>query len=103
MFTATPSVFLFSAASCAGMLATLLGEHDDADRHFAHAIALTSSFGAPYLLASAQLEWARALVHRTDPQVDQAHTLLTNALMTAHVHGYGEIERDVRDMLGTIA
>ena len=52
LLPASPSVLLFSAAACAGMLAALLDEHDEADGHFAHAIALTAAFRAPYLLAS---------------------------------------------------
>jgi serine/threonine protein kinase/tetratricopeptide (TPR) repeat protein len=94
LLPASPSVLLFSAAACAGMLAAILDDHDTADRHFSHAIALTTAFRAPYLLASAQLEWARALLQRVDPQVDQARTLLANALAAARTHGYGAIERD---------
>jgi hypothetical protein len=98
LLPASPTVLLFSAAACAGMLAALLDEHDEADRHFAHAVTLTTAFRAPYLLASAQLEWGRALLRRADPQVDQARTLLANASATARSHGYGEIEREAMDL-----
>jgi serine/threonine protein kinase len=98
LLAATPSVFLFSAAACAGMLATLLDESEIADRYFARAIALTTALRAPYLLATAQLEWGRSLLSRAAPQLDQTRTLLTNALATARTRGYGEIERDALEL-----
>ena len=97
LLPASPSVLLFSAAACPDV-AALLDEHDEADGRFAPAIALTAAFRAPYLLASPQLEWARAILGRDDPQPDQARTLLTNALATARSHGYGEIDRDAVDL-----
>jgi hypothetical protein len=99
LLAATPSVFLFSAASCAGMLSALLDEAEAADRHFARAIALTTAFRAPYLLATAQLEWGRALLQRTPAQADQARPLLAEALAAARRHGYAEIERDTLELL----
>ena len=64
LLPASPSILLFSAAACAGMLAALLDRPDDADGYFTQAIAITTAFGAPYPLANAQLEWARALMLR---------------------------------------
>jgi hypothetical protein len=93
LIAAGPSVCLFSVASCAGMLSALLGHHDDADRLFALAIDRTTAFGAPYLVATAQLEWAHALVARPAPEPERAGALLTAAMHVAQAHGYGEIER----------
>jgi hypothetical protein len=100
LLPASPSILLFSASECAGMLAALLGDDDLADRYFSRAVALTAGFRAPYLLASAQLEWGRALLQRSDPQTEQARALLAAALATARSHGYAEIERDALDLRG---
>ena len=95
LVAATPAVCLFSAAACAGALAATLGHHDDADRFFQRAIDLTSTLDAPYLLASAQLEWARALlVARMPPDERRAADLLAPAIETAARYGFGEIERE---------
>jgi class 3 adenylate cyclase len=84
----------FSTSACAGMLATLLGRDDDADRYFAEAIALATAFRHPFLVASAQLEWGRALLQRTPPDREHAKTLLDDTLATARRYGFGGIERD---------
>jgi hypothetical protein len=94
LIAATASVCLFSVPACAGMLAALLGRDDEADRWFSEAIDLTSGFGAPYLVSTARLEWARALSRRVPVDADATRTLLSQALVTARRHGYGEIERE---------
>ena len=99
LIAATAAVCLFSPATCAGMLATLLEDHDAADRHFANALELTERFGAPYLVATAQLEWGRSLLSRTPANVGVARPLLEAALATSREHGYSEIERDSAELL----
>ena len=99
LIAATAAVCVFSPATCAGMLATLLEDHDAADRHFANALELTERFGAPYLVATAQLEWGRSLLSRTPANVGMARPLLEAALATAHERGYSEIEHDSAELL----
>ena len=50
-----------------GLLATALGRLDDADRHFADAIAANDAMGALPWLARAQADHARMLRARGDP------------------------------------
>ncbi|HEX5096861.1 MAG TPA: AAA family ATPase [Acidimicrobiia bacterium] len=98
LVAATPSLCMFSAPSCAGALAALLGRDEDADRYFARAIEITARLRAPFLLATAQLEWARALTRRGLGATEQAATLVAAALAAAREHGYAEIERDALDL-----
>ena len=96
---ATASVCLFAVATCAGSLAAKLGLDDQADHLFAQALELTTNFGAPYLVASAQLEWGRALLDRTAASPERARQLLTEALDSAKRFGYAEIERVALELL----
>jgi DNA-binding NarL/FixJ family response regulator len=65
----------------AGILATLLGHHDDAAGHFEDAIACTQGMGARPWLAHAQQAYARMLVGRGRPgDRKRAVELLTGAL-----------------------
>ncbi|HTK16945.1 MAG TPA: hypothetical protein VL769_11175, partial [Acidimicrobiia bacterium] len=102
LIAATASICLFSAAACAGMLAALLDRHTDADRHFANAVALTTGFRAPYLIATAELEWARALLRRTPASEARAGPMLASALTAARQHGYAEIERDALELISLL-
>lgn len=93
LVAATAAGCLFAAPTCAGMLAALLGRDDDANRYFAAALELTTGLRAPYLIATAQLEWGRALMQQARPDVDRARGLITEALGTAQELGYADIER----------
>jgi hypothetical protein len=50
-----------------GKLAALLGRWQDADRHFANALARCELLGAPAIRARVLLEYARALATRDEP------------------------------------
>jgi hypothetical protein len=84
------------------MLAALLDRHDDADRYFANAVALTTEFRAPYLIATAELEWARALLRRTPAGEAGAGPMLASALTAARQHGYSEIEREALELISLL-
>jgi hypothetical protein len=94
----TSSASWHAVATCCGMLCDMLGRHEDADRHFTGAIAICTGFRAPYLLASAQLEWARVLLQRMTPELERARPLLDDALASARHYGFGGIERDALDL-----
>ena len=89
----------FSTSACAGMLAALLGRDEEADSHFADAIELTTGFRFPFLIATAQREWAGVLLARTTPEPDRAKVLLQAALVTARRYGFHSIESDAERLL----
>jgi class 3 adenylate cyclase/tetratricopeptide (TPR) repeat protein len=85
----TPSV-----AHHLGMVATTLGHHDHAERHFRAAVAIHDRIGAPHWVARTRLEWARMLLTRRRPgDVERARELLGQALGTARELGLGAVER----------
>ncbi len=88
-----------STTSCLGMLAAVLDLHDVADRWFAEALDLTTNFGFPYLVAVAQVEWARALLRRATPDVGRADAMLNEALGAARSYGFAGVERDAAELL----
>lgn len=67
----TSFVFNFSWGACdryLGQMATLLGRHDDAERHFEDAHRLHEQLGAPGWLAHGRLDQARMLLRRGGPE-----------------------------------
>jgi hypothetical protein len=68
-----------------GGLAALEGEHDEADRFFAAALALEESVQSPPLAARTRHWWARAMVRRGD--ASRAEPLIRDALETANALG----------------
>jgi hypothetical protein len=88
----------FSTSTCAGMLAALLGRDDEADRYFAEAIELATAFRYPFMVASAQLEWGRALLDRSPPEARRAAALIHDALVAAIQYGFGGVERDAGEL-----
>jgi hypothetical protein len=67
-----------------GLLATTLGRYDDAEGHFAHATEVQERIGARATLVHTQLEWARMLLRRAQPDdVAPARALLEAALAGA--------------------
>ena len=90
--TAAATAF-FSTSTCAGMLAALLDRDAEADSYFSEAIQLVTAFRFPFLLASAQFEWARCLLDRTPPDSERAEELLAEAIATSRTHGFAGIER----------
>ncbi len=95
--TAAATAF-FSTSTCAGMLAALLGRNDEADAYFVEAIQLVTEFRFPFLLASAQFEWARCLLARAPPYSERADELLAEAIATSRTHGFAGIERSIESL-----
>jgi hypothetical protein len=65
-------------AELLGELASVLGRHNDAERHFRVSERICNRFGAPYFLARTYLGWAIALIREGD--VDRASDLALLAL-----------------------
>jgi class 3 adenylate cyclase/tetratricopeptide (TPR) repeat protein len=83
-----------------GLLASGLGDHDEADRRFADAETIHGRIGAPAWLARTRLEWARMLLTRRQPgDADRARELLGQALATARELGLAKVERDAVALL----
>jgi predicted ATPase/class 3 adenylate cyclase len=71
-----------------GKLATTLGRHDDAARHFEAAIDFDRRLGALPLLARVQVDYARMLLERAAPgDRERALRLANEALEAAHALG----------------
>jgi tetratricopeptide (TPR) repeat protein len=67
-----------------GLLATTLARWDDAEDHFAEALAMNTRLGARPFLARTQYEYAAVLLARHQPRdQEKALTLLDGALHTA--------------------
>jgi len=73
-----------------GLLATCLGEHEQADRHLALACEFHDTSGANLWCARSHLGWAEALAARGDP--DSAREHAARALELSREHGYGLFE-----------
>jgi tetratricopeptide (TPR) repeat protein len=77
-----------SIARHVGMLATVLKRWDDAERHFADALAHNERFGARILVTRTQHDHARMLLRRRAPGDDaRAHVLLAAAAEEARALG----------------
>ncbi len=77
-----------------GMLATLLGRWDDAERHFEHALALNERMGLRPFVAHTQHAWADMLVKRGDvSDIDRARELNALALAAARKIGMVRLQR----------
>jgi tetratricopeptide (TPR) repeat protein len=83
-----------------GLLASSLGDHNEADRHFADAETIHGRIGAPAWLARTRLEWACMLLTRGQPgDAERARELLGQALGTARELGLAKVERDAVALL----
>lgn len=81
-----------------GMLATILGRFDDAQSHFAEALAIHERLRAPYWIARTHLETARMLVARQSPgNAEEAAALLDQVAATATQFGFPILQRVVRE------
>ena len=77
-----------------GALATLRGEYETAEAHFAAAEVLTDALGARYCAATDDL--ARAGLHLARGDADsreQAERYATRSLENARENGYGSVEQ----------
>jgi hypothetical protein len=92
-----------SVAHYLGLLAHVLGRHDDADQWFAQALALHDRMESRFFVALTQTAWAALLADRNHPgDAQRASVLLDAALPVAIASGYGYIERDARTVLERI-
>ena len=87
-----------------GALATILGDHDTAEAHFAAAETLTDVLGARYFAAFDDL--ARAGLHLARGEADgraQAEHYATRSLENARENGYAAIEQRASTFLAELA
>jgi tetratricopeptide (TPR) repeat protein len=83
------------------LLATTLGDFDEAERRFADAGTTHERIGALHWLARTRLEWARMRLLRGQPGDDEAaHELLGQVLTVARERGLAHIERRTVQLLG---
>jgi hypothetical protein len=81
-----------------GLLAGVLGDHEQADQHLAFACEFQETNGLPLWAAYAHLGWAVALAVRGEAARAQEHA--GRALELSREHGYGVIEERAAALLG---
>src|SRR5262249_12048452 len=82
-----------------GLLATLLGRYDDAERHFEKALELNARIRARIWVAHTQHDYARMLVERDRPgDREKAAGFAAQALATAREIGMKPLEADVVEL-----
>jgi hypothetical protein len=87
-----------------GVLATTVGDWENAEAHFTSAAATHERIAAPTWLAHTRVEWARMLLARAEPgDGERAHDLLHQALATARELGLANIERQAAGLLSQSA
>jgi class 3 adenylate cyclase/tetratricopeptide (TPR) repeat protein len=87
-----------------GILATMLGRHEQAENHFAGAAELDERLGAPLLLARTRAGWARTLVARGRPaDIERAEQMLGQAEEVAVRLGGGLVSREVAECRAELA
>jgi tetratricopeptide (TPR) repeat protein len=84
-----------------GLLAQLMGNHEQANLHFAEAARLTEAFGAHGWTAEDDLR--RSRLHLAQGDTDAARSLAERALAGAEQTGYGLVERHALEFLATLA
>ncbi len=81
-----------------GLLAAVLGSHEQADQHLEFACEFHEANGLPLWAARAHLGWAEALTARGEATGAQEHA--ANALELSCEHGYGIFEGRAAALLG---
>jgi tetratricopeptide (TPR) repeat protein len=75
-----PAAAVGAASRYLGMLASTMGNCDDAERHFRDALAMNERMGTPPFAARTKLAWAQMLLRRRQPGDDvEAQRLLSEA------------------------
>ena len=82
-----------------GLLAAVLGKHEEADRHLAFACEFHEANGMSLWAAQAQLGWAEALAARGDTSRAREHA--ARALELSREHGYGLFEQRAAALIQT--
>ncbi len=86
-------------ADALGQMATLLGDHDDAERYFDIADTLSEQLGAPFFIARAKLHRAEMQIKRDrNGDRDQARSNCEEAIEIARRHGFAGVERDAETL-----
>jgi tetratricopeptide (TPR) repeat protein len=86
-----------------GVLAAVRGQWDEAQRHFAAALAMNTRLGARPRLADAQYAYACLLRTRQKPgDLEQATVLLDSALATAQELGMAGLEEKIKNQKSKI-
>src|SRR5262245_6067516 len=88
-----------AVARSLGVLATLLGRYDDAERHFEKALEMNARIRARIWVAHTQHDYARMLIARDGPgDRERAAALAAQALATAHEVGMKSLEAKVVEL-----
>ena len=87
-----------SARMYLGMLAAVLGDHENADQHLAFACEFQEANGLLLWAARAHVGWAEALTARGEATRAQEHA--TRALELSREHGYGVFEKRAAALVG---
>jgi hypothetical protein len=89
---------------CLGRLCSLLGRYDEAESHFAAAMAIADGFGGVWMRAHTQVSRALMLSRRGDADdLELALELAREALTMAESEGYRSVGRDAERLLGLTA
>jgi len=89
-----------SVAYYLGVLAGVIGDFSEADRHFVAADLIHRRMSAPAWVARTQIEWARTLLSRRESDTaNRARELAAQALDSARELGLASVERDALVLL----
>jgi class 3 adenylate cyclase/tetratricopeptide (TPR) repeat protein len=103
VLVANAAVCLGSSSRPLGLLAAALHRWDEAERHFADALAMNSKMGARPWVARTQLNYAQMLLARGGPgDREKARSLLQEALGAARQMGMVEVASDCEALLPTV-
>ncbi len=95
---ATPPSAYGTTAWALGTLAATQERYEQAEEHFAAAVEIEGSLGAPLFLARTHASWAGALIARGRPEdLDRAQTMLQQAQDAASRLGAESVTRQVAD------
>jgi len=89
-----------SVALYLAMSATALGEYADSESHFIEALGVNRRLQAPFWIARTELEWAKMLRQRAQPEDDgRAKAKLTSVVDTARQCGFGLLQARAEALL----
>jgi tetratricopeptide (TPR) repeat protein len=91
-----------SVSSVLGRLSAVMGEHEQADSHFAAGEELLERLGAPLYLARTRLWWAESLLERGGDR-SRASELLEQAVLGARENGSPPLEQRASELMASAA